>query len=99
MIKIKRKYLDDTKEILNQLNLKPISRVYVDVCNEGVFVETRMVGGCSSDCYNNIRLSVPSMLCLSEIFDAINNSEGICYYLCKDGVECFTFTYEKEFGV
>ena len=96
MIRVKRSYLDDTKEILNEMGKKPVSKFFVDLNKEGVFIETRMIGGIG-DCYENIRLEVPTMLCLSEILDALNNSDGMYYNFCKDGVECFTSEYDKSF--
>lgn len=99
MIKIKKNYLTETKTILNEMDKKPVSKFYIDLNNEGVFIETRMLPNpdCKSDIYNNIKLEVPSMLCLSEVLDALNNTRGMDYNFCKDGVECFTLMYEDSF--
>ena len=96
MIKIKRNYLTETKTILNEMDKKPVSKFYIDLNKDGVFIETRMIGGIG-DCYENIKLEVPSMLCLSEVLDALNNTNGMYYNFCKDGVECFTLMYEDSF--
>lgn len=100
-IKIKRKYLDETKEILEQLQTKPTFNFYIDLCDEGVFIETRMLP--SPDCpnsntYKNIRIKIPTGLVLNEILDALFHTPSEGAYFCKDGIECFTYEYIDKFS-
>jgi len=97
-IRINRNYHDNTKEILKKLSKKATGSFYVDLTSNGVFIETRMIPNGDSECYNNIKLEIPSSLVLSEILDSLYNSYGCLAYFCKDGVECFTFDYIKQFG-
>ena len=99
-MKIKRKYLKETKEILNELFKKPTFNFYVDLCDEGVFIETRMLPSpdCPDcECYKNIRIEISTLLVLSEILDALFHTPSQGARFCKDGVECFTLQYNKKF--